>query len=132
MAKTSKASEKASVAVTTPAGRSILDQIVEDGRVGRDASSREWGKGLVAEFVKQVLDGQMTVSPDVEVMITQRIAQLDHLLSLQLNEVLHNPKFQKLEATWRGLHYLLEHSETGVNLKLKVFNSTKKEILRDL
>jgi type VI secretion system protein ImpC len=132
MAKTSKSPEKTTAAAVTVPGRSILDEIVEDGRVGRDATSRQWGRGLVAEFVKQVLDGQMTVAPDVEVMINQRIAQIDHLLSLQLNEILHNPKFQKLEATWRGIRYLMENSETGVNLKLKVFNSTKKEILRDL
>src|SRR6202012_4309038 len=74
----------------------------------------------------------MPVSPDLEAMIAQRIAQIDHLLSLQLNEILHHPKFQKLEATWRGIRYMLENSETGVNLKIKLFNSTKKEILRDL
>ena len=86
----------------------------------------------MSEFVKQVLEGQMTVSPDLEAMINQRIAQIDHLLSLQLNEILHHPKFQQLESTWRGIRYLIENSETGVNLKIKVFNSTKKEILRDL
>jgi len=111
---------------------SLLDQIVSEGRVGRDESARQWGRSLVSEFVKQVLDGQMTVSPDLEVMINHRIAQIDHLLSLQLNEILHHPKFQQLESTWRGIRYLLENSETGVNLKLKVFNGTKKEILRDL
>ena len=71
----------------------LLDQIVEDGRVGRDATAREWGRGLVAEFVRQVLDGQMTVATDVEVMSNQRIAQRDHLLALQFNALLHNPKF---------------------------------------
>ena len=110
----------------------LLDQIIREGRVGRDETTRDWGKGLIAEFVKQVLDGQMTVAPDTEAMIHARIAQIDHLLSLQLNEVLHNEKFQKLEATWRGIRYLLENSETGVNLKLKVFTVTKKEVLRDL
>ena len=40
-------------------------------------------------------------------MINARIAQIDHLLSLQLNEIMHHPKFQQLEATWRGLKYLL-------------------------
>jgi type VI secretion system protein ImpC len=126
------AAAPAAPAAVTAAAPSLLDQIVSEGRVGRDATAREWGRSLVSEFVKQVLDGQMTVSPDLEAMINQRIAQIDHLLSLQLNEILHNPKFQKLEATWRGIRYLLENSETGVNLKLKVFNSTKKEILRDL
>jgi len=131
------ASEKQAAAAPAPVAETgqttgLLDQIVTEGRVGRDESGRQWGKSLVSEFVKQVLDGQMTVSPDLEAMIQQRIAQIDHLLSLQVNEILHHPKFQKLESTWRGIRYLLENSETGVNLKIKVFNSTKKEILRDL
>jgi len=134
MAKREAANKPAAAAATAaaPAGPSLLDQIVTEGRVARDESAKEWGRGLVKEFVKQVLDGQMTVSPDLEAMILRRIAQIDHLLSLQLNEILHHPKFQQLEATWRGIRYLMENSETGVNLKLKVFNATKKEILRDL
>ena len=129
-----QASDKpeATAAAAAVAAPSLLDQIVQEGRVGRDESAKEWGRGLVKEFVKQVLDGQMTVSPDLEAMILRRIAQIDHLMSLQLNEILHHPRFQQLEATWRGIRYMLENSETGVNLKIKVFNSTKKEILRDL
>ena len=50
----------------------------------------------------------MTVSKDAEAMINARIAQIDHLISIQLNEILHHPDFQKLEGSWRGLKYLLE------------------------
>lgn len=110
----------------------LLDRIVDQGRLARDEGSRKWGKTLVTEFIQQVLDGEMTVSPDLEVMINRRIAQIDHLLSMQLNEILHHPNFQRLESTWRGLRYLLDQSETGVNLKIKIFNASKKEILRDL
>ena len=74
----------------------------------------------------------MTVSKDAEAMITARIAQIDHLVSLQLNEVLHNASFQKLEGSWRGLKYLLDQSETSDKLKIRVLNATKKELLRDL
>jgi type VI secretion system protein ImpC len=111
---------------------SLLDQIVEEGRMARDPAAKERGKDLVKEFVKQVLDGAMTVSKDAEVMISARIAQIDHLVSLQLNEVLHAKEFQKLEGSWRGLKYLLDQSETSDKLKIKVFNVTKKELLRDL
>ena len=111
---------------------SLLDQIVDEGRLARDPSARERGKDLVKEFVKQVLEGAMTVSKDAEVMITARIAQIDHLVSLQLNEVLHAKEFQKLEGTWRGLKYLMDQSETSDKLKIKVLNVTKKELLRDL
>jgi type VI secretion system protein ImpC len=74
----------------------------------------------------------MTVSKDAEAMINARIAQIDHLISLQLNEVMHHESFQKLEGTWRGLKYLLNQSETGEGLKIKIFNAGKKELLKDL
>jgi type VI secretion system protein ImpC len=112
--------------------RGLLDQIVDEGRLARDPAARERGKNLVKEFVAQVLEGAMTVSKDAEAMITARIAQIDHLVSLQLNEVLHHQEFQKLEASWRGLKYLMDQSETGEKLKIRVLNVTKKELLRDL
>ena len=112
--------------------RSVLDQIVEEGRFARDVAGRERGKDLISEFVNQVLEGAMTVSKDAEAMINARIAQIDHLISIQLNEVLHHEQFQKLEASWRGLKYLMDQSETSSNLKIKVLNVSKKELLRDL
>ena len=110
----------------------LLDQIIEEGRFTRDASTRDRGKDLVKEFVAQVLQGEMTVSRDAEATINARIAQIDHLISLQLNEILHHPQFQKLEGTWRGLKYLLDHSECTDMLKIKVLNVSKKDLLRDL
>jgi type VI secretion system protein ImpC len=130
MSDAQKATAAQPAEVTTE--RSLLDQIVEEGRLARDPSARERGKDLVKEFVTQVLEGSMTVSKDAEMMINARIAQIDHLVSLQLNEVLHAPAFQKLEGSWRGLKYLLDQSETSDKLKIKVLNVTKKELLRDL
>lgn len=112
--------------------KGLLDTIVEEGRLAKEPAARERGKEMVKEFVKQVLEGSMTVSKDVEAMINARIAQIDHLLSLQLNEILHHPSFQKLEGTWRGLKYMMDQSETSDQLKIKVLNCSKKELLRDL
>jgi len=110
----------------------LLDQIVDQGRLNRDPATRERGKDMVKQFVAEVLEGSITVGRDTEAMLNARIAQIDHLLSIQLNEILHTPEFQKLEASWRGLKYLLSQSETGTHLKLKVLNVSKKELLRDL
>ncbi len=112
--------------------KGLLDQIVEQGRFGTESSARERGKDLVKEFVAQVLDGSMTIAKDADMMINARIAQIDHLLSLQLNEILHHPGFQKLEGSWRGLKYLMDNSETGTGLKIRVLNATKKDLLRDI
>jgi len=110
---------------------SLLDQIIQQGRF-TDSSARERGKNLVKEFVNQVLEGSMTIGRDADQMITARIAQIDHLVSLQLNEVMHNPALQKLEGTWRGLRYLLDQSETGTQLRIRILNASKKDLLRDL
>src|ERR1700756_5964613 len=104
-----------SAVVEQAAESSILDQIVEQGRFG-DPSARERGKNLIKEFVAQVLEGSMSLGRDADQMITARVAQIDHLISIQLNEILHHPQFQKLEGTWRGLRYLLDQSETSTML----------------
>ncbi|HUB32254.1 MAG TPA: type VI secretion system contractile sheath large subunit, partial [Bryobacteraceae bacterium] len=132
MSNEARTSAQASAAPAEAVERSLLDQIVEEGRLARDPEAKSRGKDLVKEFVSQFLDGAMTLSRDSEAMINARIAQIDHLISLQLNEVMHHPAFQKLESSWRGLKYLLSHSETGENMKIKVFNCSKKELLRDL
>jgi len=130
MPETEKAAGGSAV-VEQVAESSLLDQIVEKGRF-TDPSARERGKNLVKEFVAQVLEGSMTLGRDADQMISARVAQIDHLISLQLNEVLHNAAFQKLEGTWRGLKYLLDQSETGTQLKIRVLNASKKDLLRDL
>jgi type VI secretion system protein ImpC len=110
----------------------LLDRIVDEGRLGREPAARERGKELVRNFVNEVLQGTVTIAPDTEAMINARIAQIDELLSAQLNEIMHHPDFQRLEATWRGLFYLLSNTETSVSLKIKVFNVNKKDLLKDL
>jgi len=120
-----------SAVVEQAAESSLLDQIVEQGRFA-DPAARERGKNLVKEFVAQVLEGSMTLGRDADQMISARVAQIDHLVSIQLNEILHNQQFQKLEGTWRGLKYLLDQSETGTQLKIRILNASKKDLLRDL
>jgi len=110
----------------------LLDQIVSEGRFQRDEATHARGRDLVKEFVTEVLEGHMSLTRDAESSIQARIAQLDQLISRQLNLVLHHPSFQKLEASWRGVRYLLDQSETGTMLKLKVLNVSKRELLRDL
>ncbi len=112
--------------------KGLLDQIVEEGRFGAEPAAKERGKNLIKEFVSQVMEGSMTIARDAEMMINARIAQIDHLVSLQLNEIMHHPSFQKLEGTWRGVKYLMDQSETGSMLKIKILNCGKKELLKDL
>jgi type VI secretion system protein ImpC len=111
---------------------SLLDQIVDQGRFGAEAASRQRGKDLIKKFVAEVLEGAIIVRPDTESMLNARIAEIDRLLSVQLNEIMHHEDFQKLEGSWRGLKYMLNNTETSTQLKIKLLNVKKNELLKDL
>ena len=113
--------------------RAPLDLLTDQGELGRaDATAREYVKSQLREFVAQVLDGTIAVAANTEMMISARVAQIDDLLSLQLNEIMHHPSFQKLEGSWRGLKYLVDNSETRTMVKIRVLSCNKKELLQDL
>jgi type VI secretion system protein ImpC len=122
----------ATPAQTATQETSLLDSIVEEGRMAKSESQKEYARDLIGEFAKQIMQGEMVISKDTELMINSRIAQIDRLISRQLNEVMHNPELQKLEASWRGLFYLVNQSETGESLKIKVMNVSKKDLLKDM
>jgi type VI secretion system protein ImpC len=109
----------------------LLDQIITKTKIGRDTEQKTQSRQQIATFVEEVLKGSLKRSKDVETTISSRIAEIDALLSKQLNEILHAPELQKLEASWRGLRYLVSRSETGSTLKIRVLHCTKKELLRN-
>src|SRR4051794_10198068 len=85
-------------------------------------------ENAVTTLVQQALSNTSLIKGDVLETIEEMIAQIDRKLSDQLNEILHHEEFQKLESSWRGLHYLAMNSETDANLKIRVINVSKTEL----
>jgi type VI secretion system protein ImpC len=83
----------------------------------------------LAEFV---LKDVSVVSQDAIESIQAIIAQIDKKLSEQVNLILHHEEFQSLESAWRGLHYMVNNTETDEMLKIRVFNISKKELAKTL
>lgn len=109
----------------------LLDQILTEGRLARDEFQKESAKDMIAEFVGQVMSGQLTMSKNMDVAINARIAEIDRLVTAQMNEIMHHEDFQKLEGSWRGIHHLVKNSLTGTQLKIRVMSVSKKELLKD-
>ena len=116
-------------AATTELG--LLDDIVAQSKVAKTTTEHNRAKDIIGELVKEVLQGTVVVSDNLSATLDARVAELDALISAQLSEVMHGAEFQKLESSWRGLHYLCKHTSTGEQIKIKVFNTTKKELVRD-
>jgi type VI secretion system protein ImpC len=128
-----KAKQQAAQAETmeAPAEGNLLDQILTEGRMARDEFQKERAKDMIGEFVGQVMSGELTMSKNMDVAINSRIAEIDRLITAQMNEIMHHEDFQKLEGSWRGLHHLVKNSLTSTQLKIRVMSVTKKDLLKD-
>jgi type VI secretion system protein ImpC len=94
--------------------------------------AKEEVESAVRTLAEQVLSKSDIVSDDVTQTINAYVAELDRKISEQLNLVMHHEDFQKLESAWRGLHHLVNNTETDQQLKIRVMNISKKELGKTL
>lgn len=97
--------------------KGLLDQIVDKSRMANSDIEHERAKDIISQFAKEVMDGTVVVFDTLNRTLDARIAEIDRLLSEQLSEVMHAEEFQKLESSWRGLHYLCDqrHQHSAEN-----------------
>lgn len=72
------------------------------------------------------------LAPDVDPQATQIVASLDRAIADVMRGVLRDPALRRLEAAWRGLHWLVQRLETGEQLRLCLLDVTRDELLADL
>jgi type VI secretion system protein ImpC len=94
--------------------------------------AREDVEAAVKTLAEQALAGVKLVSNDVVKTIESMIAAIDKKLSDQINLIMHHEEFKKLEGSWRGLHHLVNNTETDEQLKIRVMNISKKDLGKTL
>lgn len=109
----------------------LLDQIFDEGRMVRDAHQVDSARSMLQGFLEEATKAGVSVDGGAKRAIAERIAALDRLITAQVNEVLHHEKFQKLESSWRNLDKLVSENELSSSLKVRVFNTHRKELQRD-
>ena len=115
-------------ATATEEELSLLDRALAATR----QTERDVAGDLLANFTEQALAGTVTWDKSITRTIEEAISRIDEKMSKQLAAVMHAPEFQKLEGTWRGLHYFVMNTETGSTLKIRLLNAPKKELFKDL
>jgi len=89
-------------------------------------------ENAVRTLAQQALASSQLISTDVVQTINAMIAEIDKKMSEQINKIMHSAEFQQLESAWRGLHYLVNNSETDDQLKIRVMNVSKKDLHKTL
>jgi type VI secretion system protein ImpC len=94
--------------------------------------AKEAVETAVRTLAEQALRDTAVISNDVLATIESLIAQIDQKLSEQINLIIHSEEFQKVESAWRGLHYLVNNTETDETLKIRVMNISKGDLHKTL
>ncbi len=115
-------------AAAAPSEGGLLDTVV--GMTPQTEPDR--AKDLVSNLVDEVMKGTVAWDKNLMRTINNAIDAMDTRMSKQLAAIMHHDDFQKLEGTWRGFKYLVYGSETGDQLKIRVLNVSKRDLLKDL
>ncbi|NKC34103.1 type VI secretion system contractile sheath large subunit [Falsiroseomonas selenitidurans] len=113
---------------TEEAGLGLLDQVIGATK----QTERDRAQELIKALTEEALKGTVTFSRNLTQTFDRAIAAIDAKVSEQLNQVMHHPRFTKLEGSWRGLNYLVMNSETGTSLKIRMLQASKRDLSRDL
>jgi type VI secretion system protein ImpC len=107
---------------------SLLDQAIGATKQTEPGRIQELLRALTTE----ALAGTVTFDRNLTITLTEAVKALDERLSQQLAAIMHHPDFLRLEGSWRGLHHLVMNTETSANLKIRVLNVRKRDLMKDL
>ncbi|APJ05086.1 EvpB family type VI secretion protein [Silvanigrella aquatica] len=109
----------------------VLEQALAKSELNKNEEQKNNAKDMLTVFADEVLSEKMAYKKTISHMISERVADIDAILTEQINEIIHNAEFQKLEASWRGLNNLVKFSEPDDQLKIRILDVTKEDILSD-
>ena len=117
-----------------PADRyaAAVEHLVAGLDLGLEARAHADLRAQIATLIDQQGQGSLQACTDLEAVLSARIADIDALLTAQVNEIIHAPDFQRLEASWRGLHYLVSCADAGSALRVRVLHASRDDLRKDL
>ena len=110
---------------------SVLDSIIAQTRLTPEDEAYDIAKRGVSAFIAELLKPDNAQEPVKKALVDRMIAEIDAKLSKQIDEILHHPEFQALEAAWRGLRLLVDRTDFRENIRLEMINASKQDLLED-
>lgn len=117
-------------AVTTQEG-SLLEQILSETQIAPNDEAYAVAKAGVEAFIAELLTPKRANEKVDRAVVDQMIADLDSRISKQVDEIMHQDAFQKLESAWRGLKFVVDRVDFRENIKVEVVNCSKEDLMMD-
>ena len=106
--------------------------ILATGLIDRFLGTRDPIDAINLWLERSGLQGHLRTSGAVLRLLNREVARIDRLLNAQLNAIIHHPRFQKLEASWRGLRYLTEQVDTTAKVRIRILDLSWRGLTRDM
>ncbi|EYF03379.1 type VI secretion system contractile sheath large subunit [Chondromyces apiculatus] len=117
--------------VQTLEGNSLLEEILAETKMTPGDEAYEIAKRGVQAFIAELVTPKREGEKIDKALVDAMISEIDAKLSRQVDEILHNPHFQKLESAWRGLKFLIDRTDFRENVKIELLNCSKEDLLND-
>jgi type VI secretion system protein ImpC len=115
----------------TASSGSLLDELLMTSKVRPGGESYDITKQGIQTFITSLLEPGRITDRVTAGLADEMIAELDQKLCRQVDEILHNPEFQRLESSWRSLKFLVDRTNFRENIKIEVMNVSKEDLLSD-
>ncbi|MDF1879736.1 type VI secretion system contractile sheath large subunit [Sulfurimonas sp. MAG313] len=109
----------------------LLDNIISQTSLSQDDETYHYVKSGVGALISEMLKSENEEEKINKAIVDRMIAEIDAKISSQMDEILHNEKFQALESRWRGLYMLVEKTDFRQNIQMEIINVSKEELLED-
>lgn len=116
---------------TTLERSSLLDEVMAQTRITPNEEGYDIAKKGIAAFIENLVNADRTAEPVNKSLVDQMLVELDRKISSQMDEILHNEEFQKMESSWKGLKLLVDRTDFRENNKIELLHATKEELLED-
>ena len=132
MAEEKKEQKEAQAAEAVAIEPNEFDKLLKKEFKPKTDHARDAISSAVRTLAEQALAETTLVSDDSVTTIEAIIAEIDKKLSEQINMIMHQEDFTALEGSWRGLHHLVNNTETDETLKIRVLNLSKKDLAKTI
>jgi type VI secretion system protein ImpC len=109
----------------------LLDEILHETKLSPVDESYAIAKKGVQAFVEELLTPHREGARVNQAVVNEMITEIDRKLSTQIDEILHNEDFQRLESAWQGLKFVVDRTNFRENIKVEVLNVSKEDLLDD-
>ena len=110
---------------------SLIDQIMAKSNMEPENEGYDIARKGVEAFIAELLDSGTKQEPVNKARVDRMIAEVDDKISGQMDRILHNPDFQEMESTWRGLKMLVDRTDFRENIRIELLSAKKDELLED-